>query len=152
MFFRPDRFTTLEGLSAHLKPGGQIVLTFPSLGTFDSLWRRVDQEMAVRQLHTERRRLEAYIAERPSAEEGRAWLHRLGFERVVISEDPLEVTAGHGNALLHHPLLRGGFLDDVYECFEDRRLADTVMTAVAEDVSSFLPLVALRCVLSGWKP
>ena len=152
MFFRPDRFATLEGLSAHLNQGGQIALTFPSLGTFDSLWRRVDQEMAVRQLHTERRRLEAYIAERPSAEEGRAWLHRLGFERVVVSEDPLEVEAGRGNALLHHPLLRGGFLDDVYECFEDPRLADKVMTAVSEDVSSFLPLVALRCVLSGWKP
>ncbi|SLM49783.1 conserved protein of unknown function [Nitrospira japonica] len=152
MFFRPDRFATLEGLSAHLKPGGQIVVTFPSLGTFDSLWRRVDQEMAVRQLRTERRRLEAYIAERPSAEEGRGWLHKLGFERIVVSEYPLEVVAGHGQAFLHDPLLRGGFLDDVYECFEDPRLADTVMTAVSEDVPSFVPLVAQRCVLSGWKP
>jgi hypothetical protein len=152
MFFRPDRFATLQGLSAHLKTGGQIVLTFPSLGTFDSLWRRVDQEMAVRQLHTERRRLEAYIAERPSAEEGRGWLHRLGFEPVVVSEYPLEVAAGRGQAFLHHPLLRGGFLDDVYECFEDPRLADTVMTAVSEDVRSLVPLVAQRCVLSGWKP
>jgi ubiquinone/menaquinone biosynthesis C-methylase UbiE len=152
MFFRPDRFATLQGLAAHLHPGGQIVLTFPSLGTFDSLWRRVDQEMAVRQLHTERRRLEAYIAERPSAEEGRAWLHKLGFNRVVVSEYPLEVMAGHGRALLHDPLLRGGFLDDVYECFEDASLADKVMTAVSEDVPSFVPLVAQRCVLSGWKP
>ena len=152
MFFRPDRFRTLEGLSAHLKTGGQIVLTFPSLGTFDSLWRRVDQEMAVRQLHTERRRLEAYIAERPSAEEGRSWLHKLGFERVVVSEYPLEVVTGHGQAFLYDPLLRGGFLEDVYECFEDPRLADKVMTAVSEDVPSFVPLVAQRCVLSGWKP
>jgi len=95
MFFRPDRFATLQGLSAHLKPGGQIVLTFPSLGTFDSLWRRVDQEMAVRQLRAERRRLETYIAERPSAEEGRGWLHKLGFERVLINEYPVEVAAGH---------------------------------------------------------
>ena len=96
MFFRPDRFATLQGLSAHLKPGGQIVLTFPSLGTFDSLWRRVDQEMAVRRLRKERRRFEAYVAERPSAEECRGWLHKLGFERIVVNEYPLEVAAGHG--------------------------------------------------------
>lgn len=152
MFFRPDRFTVLKGLSAHLKPGGQLVLTFPSLGTFDSLWRRVDQEMAVRHLRKERRRLEAYVAERPSAEEGRGWFRKLGFERIVVSEDPLEVATGHGPAFLHDPLLRGGFLDDIYECFEDSQLADEVMTAVSEDVPSFAPLIAQRCVLSGWKP
>ena len=152
MFFRPDRLAAIQGLSAHLKPGGQIVLTFPSLGTFDSLWRRVDQEMAVRRLHNERRRLETYVAERPSAEEGRGWLHTLGFERIGVHEYPLEVTAGHGRAFLHDPLLRGGFLDDVYECFEDPQLADEIMTAVSEDVPSFAPLIAQRCVLSGWKP
>jgi len=152
MFFRPDRLAAIQGLSAHLKPGGQIVLTFPSLGTFDSLWRRVDQEMAVRRLHNERRRLEVYVAERPSAEEGRGWLHTLGFERIGVHEYPLEVTAGHGRAFLHDPLLRGGFLDDVYECFEDPQLADEIMTAVSEDVPSFAPLIAHRCVLSGWKP
>lgn len=151
MFFRPDRFATLQGLSAHLKPGGQLVLTFPSLGTFDSLWRRVDQEMALRHLSPERRRLETYIAERPSAQDSREWLHRLGFERIVVMEYPLEVPARHGRAFLHDPLLRGGFLEDVYECFEDARLAEEVMTAVSEDVSSFAPLVAQRCVLSGWK-
>jgi hypothetical protein len=75
-----------------------------------------------------------------------------GFERVVVSEYPLEVAAGHGPALLNDPLLRGGFLDDVYECFEDPKLADKVMTAVSENVQSFAPLVAQRCVLSGWKP
>jgi SAM-dependent methyltransferase len=152
MFFRPDRLATLRGLSAHLKPGGQIVLTFPSLGTFDSLWRRVEHEMAKRQLQTERRRFEAYIAERPSAEEGGGWLLKLGLERIIVKEYPLEVAAGHGQALLQDPLLRGGFLDDVYECFEDSRLADDVMTAVAEDEPSFAPLIAQRCVLSGWKP
>ncbi|MDF0643949.1 MAG: class I SAM-dependent methyltransferase [Nitrospira sp.] len=152
MFFRPDRFAALQGLSAHLKPGGQIVLTFPSLGTFDSLWRRVDQEMAVRHLRKERRRLDAYVAERPSAEEGRGWLHQLGFERIVVSEEPLEVAAGHGPAFLQDPLLRGGFLDDVYECFEDSQLAGEVMTAVSQDVPSFAPLIAQRCILSGWKP
>jgi ubiquinone/menaquinone biosynthesis C-methylase UbiE len=47
MFFRPDRFAALSGLVAHLKPGRQMVLTFPSLGTFYSLWRRVDHELAV---------------------------------------------------------------------------------------------------------
>lgn len=152
MFFRPDRFATLQGLSARLKPGGQIVLTFPSLGTFDSLWQRVEQEMANRQLLTERRRFEAYIAERPSADESGAWLRKLGFERIVVREYPLEVAAGRGQALLQDPLLRGGFLDDVYECFDDAHLADEVMTAVAEDFQSFEPLIAQRCVLSGWKP
>lgn len=152
MFFRPDRFRTLQGLSAHLKSGGQIVLTFPSRGTFDSLWQRVDREMAERRLSTERRKLEAYVAERPSSEDGRACLDALGFERVVVREYPLEVASGPGRAFLHHPLLRGGFLDDVYDCFDDSALADEVMTAVSEDVRSFTPLIAQRCVLSGWKP
>src|SRR5512145_1017875 len=48
MFFRPHRLEALRGLIEHLKPGGQMVLTFPSLGTFDSLWARIDQEMAGR--------------------------------------------------------------------------------------------------------
>lgn len=151
MFFRPNRFDTVQGLVEHLKPKGQLVLTFPSLGTFDSLWRRIDQEMAVRGLLTERRRLDAYIAERPSAEESRGWLDKLGLERIQVTEWPLEVSTGPGQAFLHHPLLRGGFLDDVYECFEDQRLADEVMTRVSEDVASFTPLIAKRCVLAGWK-
>jgi hypothetical protein len=52
---------------------------------------------------------------------------------------------------LHHPLLRGGFLDDVYECFEDQRLAESIMQAVSDDLPSFTPLIAQRCVLAGWK-
>ena len=151
MFFRPHRFEVIQGLVEHLKPGGQLVLTFPSRGTFDSLWRRIDQEMAVRGLLKERRRLEVYIAERPSAEEGRAWLDRVGLERIVVAEYPLEVAAGPGPSFLHHPLLRGGFLDDAFECFEDQRLADEVMTTVSEDFESVAPLIAQRCVLAGWK-
>lgn len=151
MFFRPHRFEVVKGLLDHLKPGGQLVLTFPSLGTFESLWRRIDQEMAVRGLLLERRRLEAYLAERPSAADARGWLDRLHLSRVVVGEYPLEVATGGGQAFLHHPLLRGGFLDDAYECFEDQRLADEVMTRVSEGVESFRPLIAQRCVLSGWK-
>jgi hypothetical protein len=151
MFFRPNRFETVRGLVDHLRPGGQLVLTFPSLGTFDLLWRRIDQEMAMRGLTSERKRLEGYVAERPSAEEGRGWLDALGLERIEVTEWPLEVATGPGPIFLHHPLLRGGFLDDVYECFEDQRLADKVMTGVSEDVPSFTPLRAQRCVLSGWK-
>jgi SAM-dependent methyltransferase len=151
MFFRPNRFEVVQGLLGHLKPGGQLVLTFPSLGTFESLWRRIDQEMAVRGLLAERRRLEAYLAERPSAADACGWLDRLHLSRVIVAEYPLEVATGGGQAFLHHPLLRGGFLDDAYECFEDQRLADEVMTRVSEDVESFIPLVAQRCVLSGWK-
>jgi SAM-dependent methyltransferase len=123
MFFRPNRVEVVRGLAERLKPGGQLVLTFPSLGTFDSLWRRVDQEMAVRGLLTERRRLEAYIAERPSAEEGRGWLDRVGLEGMVIAEYPLEVAAGPGREFLYHPLLRGGFLDDVYACTNVSRIS-----------------------------
>ena len=151
MFLRPHRFEAIHGLVEHLKPGGQLVLTFPSLGTFDSLWRRVDQEMAVRGLLVERRRLEAYLAERPSAEEARGWLDRLQLSRIVVAEYPLEVATGIGQAFLHHPLLRGGFLDDAYECFENQGMADEVMTRVAEDIGSFSPLIANRCVLSGWR-
>jgi SAM-dependent methyltransferase len=151
MFFRPNRFEAVQGLLEHLKPGGQLVLTFPSLGTFESLWRRIDQEMAVRGLLLERRRLETYLAERPSAADARRWLDRLHLLRIVVAEYPLEVATGGGQAFLRHPLLRGGFLDDAYECFEDQRLADEVMTRVSEDVESFTPLIAQRCVLSGWK-
>ncbi len=152
MFFRPNRFETVHGLLEHLKPGGQLVLTFPSLGTFDSLWRRIDQEMAVSGLLAERRRFEAYLAERPSAEDVRGWLDRLHLARIAVAEYPLEVATGPGQAFLHHPLLRSGFLDDVYACFDDQGLADEVMTKVSEDVVSFTPLIAQRCVLLGWKP
>ncbi|MEK7351217.1 MAG: class I SAM-dependent methyltransferase [Nitrospirota bacterium] len=151
MFFRPNRFETVQGLVEHLKPGGQLVLTFPSLGTFESLWRRIDQEMAVRGLLAERRRLEAYLAERPSAADVRGWLDRIFLSRIVVAEYPLEVATGAGQAFLQHPLLRGGFLDDAYECFEDQGLADEVMTRVSEDIESFTPLIAQRCMLSGWK-
>jgi SAM-dependent methyltransferase len=152
MFFRPNRFETVKGLVEHLKPGGQLVLTFPSLGTFESLWRRIDQEMAARGLLEERRRLEAYLAERPSAADAQGWLERLNLARIVVAEYPLEVVTGATQAFLQHPLLRGGFLDDACECFEDQGLADEVMTRVSEDVERIRPLIAQRCVLSAWKP
>jgi hypothetical protein len=107
--------------------------------------------MAMLGLTAERERLKAYVAERPSAAEARGWLEALRLERIQVSEWPLEVPSGPGPLFLHHPLLRGGFLDDAYECFDDQRLADEVMKKVSEDVSSFMPLVAQRCVLSGWK-
>ena len=151
MFFRPNRFETIRGLVSHLKPGGQLALTFPSLGTFDSLWQRIDQEMAARGLRTEQKRLRTHVAERPSAEDGRGWLTTLGLERIEVAEWPLEVNTGPGPIFLHHPLLRGGFLDDVYECFENLRLADEIMKTVSEDLPSFTPLIAQRCVLSGWR-
>ena len=152
MFFRPDRFTALQGLIRHLRPGGQLVLTFPSLGTFDSLWQRVDQEMKVRSLDKERPKLWEYINERPSAQETQHWLKQLQMERIVVEEHPLEVETGFGQEFLWHPLLRGGFLDDVFECFEDQELANEFMTIISNDVSSFVPLVAKRCVMAAWKP
>jgi SAM-dependent methyltransferase len=150
MFFRPNRFETVRGLIEHLTPGGQLVLTFPSYGTFDSLWQRVDQVMIQQRLTDERERFQAYLNERPSAHDGRGWFESLSFERVEAIEYPLEVATGPGQEFLHHPLLRGGFLDDVYECFEDQLLADRFMTNLAQDISRFTPLIAQRCVLSGW--
>ena len=152
MFFRPDREIVLHQLLKHLKPDGQLVLTFPSLGTFDSLWQRVDQEMRAKGLTTERERLAEYIAERPSADEARTWLKSGGLERIEVAEYPLEVETGAGNEFLYHPLLRGGFLDDVYECFTDQELAESCMQSIAVDISCFVPLVAQRCVMSGWVP
>lgn len=151
MFFRPDRFQAVQGLIRHLNPGGQIVLTFPSYGTFDSLWQRVDQAMIQQGLTTERERFQAYLHERPSANDIRGWLNLLNLERIEVTEYPLEVASGPGRELLYHPLLRGGFLDDVYECFDDQSLADQFMTDIAQDTSRFTPLIATRCVLSGWK-
>jgi SAM-dependent methyltransferase len=151
MFFRPDRFQAVQGLVEHLTPGGQLVLTFPSYGTFDSLWQRVDRAMIQQGLSKERERFQAYLHERPSAQEGRTWLEQLSLQRVEAIEYPLEVITGPGLEFLHHPLLRGGFLDDVYECFEDQRRAEEFMVKIAEDVYSFTPLIAQRCVLSGWE-
>ena len=151
MFFRPNRFNTVRGLVEHLMPGGQMVLSFPSQGTFDSLWRRIDQEMARHGLQREREQLKTHVAERPSADEVRGWLETLNLAQIQVSESPLEVTTGAGPLFLNHPLLSGGFLEDVYECFDDPRLAQKVMNAVSEDVTSFKPLIAQRCVLSAWK-
>ena len=152
MFFRPNRLEALKNLVRFLKPGGQIVLTFPSLGTFDSLWKRVDDEMESRGLVNERKALAEYIEERPSAQQARQWLEELGMEKAEARESPLEVETGPGREFLEHPLLRGGFLDDVYECFEDPTLAEEFMTALSQDISSFTPLVAQRCAMSGWMP
>lgn len=113
MFFRPNRFETVRGLVERLNPGGQLVLTFPSYGTFDSLWQRVDRAMIQLGLTTERERFQAYLNERPSAQDGRRWFEELDLERVEATEYPLEVATGPGHEFLHHPLLRGGFLDDV---------------------------------------
>jgi SAM-dependent methyltransferase len=151
MFFRPNRFETVRGLVQHLNPGGQLVLTFPSYGTFNSLWQVVDQAMVRQGLINERERFQTYLNERPSAQEGRTWLEELDLERVEVMEYPLEVETGPGPEFLYHPLLRGGFLDDVYECFEDQDLAEGFMVKISEDIHSFTPVIAQRCVLSGWK-
>lgn len=151
MFLRPNRFEAMRGLVEHLEPGGQLVLTFPSLGTFDSIWRRIDEEMDRYGLVIERERLAAHVAERPSAAEARGWLDRLEIERIAVVERPLEVASGSGQRFLQHPLLRGGFLDDAYECFDDQRVAEEVMTQVSLDLDSMRPLIAQRCALSGWK-
>lgn len=152
MFFRPDRPTALRNLVRHLKPGGQIVLTFPSYGTFDSIWQRVEKEMKQRGYTKQLELFHEYLEERPSAGHARQWLHDLGMENVAVTEEPLEIASGSGRAFLHHPLLRGGFLDDVYECFEDQVLAEEFMNVIADDVENFKPIVALRCAMSGWLP
>jgi SAM-dependent methyltransferase len=151
MFFRPHRLQAVQGLIAHLESGGQMVLTFPSYGTFESLWRYIDRTMIQLGLATERERFQTYLAERPSVEEGHGWLKALNLERIETVEYPLEVATGPGHEFLHHPLLRGGFLDDVYECFEDQSVAEQFMAGIAQDIIQFTPLIAQRCVLTGWK-
>lgn len=151
MFFRPDRFQAVQGLVKHLAPGGQLALTFPSFGTFDSLWQHVDQMMIQRGHIHERERFQTYLNERPSAKEAKSWLERLDLERIDVTEYPLEVATGPGREFLYHPLLRGGFLDDVYECFEDQDQTEEFMTAISDDIQRFTPLIAQRCVLSGWR-
>ena len=152
MFFRPNRPEALKSLLRFLKPGGQIVLTFPSLGTFDSLWNRVKEEMIARKLEAEQEALQEYLDERPSTEDAEKWLRELGMARVEIADWPLEVKTGPGRDFLEHPLLRGGFLDDIYECFEDQALANDFMNCISEDIASFTPLYAQRGVMSAWKP
>ena len=152
MFFRPDRETVLHQLLRFLKPGGQLVLTFPSLGTFDSLWKRVDKEMLERGLTSERERLAEYIEERPSTGDAAKWMKSGGLERIEVAEYPLKVETGPGQEFLYHPLLRGGFLEDVYECFTDQELAESVMQTISYDTQSFIPLIAHRGVMSGWHP
>lgn len=152
MFFRPRRPEALRHLAGFLKPGGQLVLTFPSQGTFDSLWQRVDREMSARSLHKERLGFAEYLRERPSAQDAQLWLSECGFIKIEVAEYPLEVSTNPGNEFLYHPLLRGGFLDDVYECFTDQELAEEFMQVIADDVPRVLPLIAQRCVMSGWLP
>ena len=152
MFFRPNREDALRHVVGFLNPGGQIVLSFPSLGTFDSLWHRVDQDMRAQGLTVERQRFTEYVAERPSAQEARRWLTDCGLVRVRVEEYPLEVQTNPGHEFLYHPLLRGGFLDDVYECFSDQELAEAFMQGLANEIPSFLPLIANRCVMAGWWP
>jgi ubiquinone/menaquinone biosynthesis C-methylase UbiE len=152
MFFRPNRFEALRNLVRLLKPGGQIVLTFPSLGTFDSLWLLVEEEMKRRNLAKERKALAEYIEERPSAKQAQQWLEELGLEQVEVTEWPLEIFTRPGRDFLEHPLLRGGFLEDVYECFEDQSLAHEFMDDLSKDTSRFTPLLAQRCAMSGFIP
>ena len=149
---RFDRFEALKNLVRFLKPGGQIVLTFPSLGTFDSLWVCVDEEMKRGNLVKERKALADYIEERPSANQAKQWLEELGMERVEVTEWPLEIHTGPGLDFLEHPLLRGGFLDDIYECFEDQNLANKFMEDLSQDIDRFTPLLAQRCAMSGFLP
>jgi len=150
MFFRPNRYEALKQLVKFLKPGGQIVLTFPSLGTFDSLWKRVDEEMKERTLVNERKAFKEYIKERPSANQAKQWLKKLQMDKVLVTEQPLEIKSGPDREFLEHPLLRGGFLDDVYECFQDQFLAEDFMTSISNDLTSFSPLIAQCCAMSGW--
>ncbi len=151
MFFRPDRFGALKDVLKFLKPGGQISLSFPSLGTFDPLWARIDREMQKHNLTKEREKLEEYRLERPSSDHVRGWLEELNMNKIQIKEEVLEIESGSGQEFLYHPLLRNGFLEDAYECFEDQKLAETVMTSVSNDMESFTPLNAIRCAFSAWK-
>ncbi len=108
--------------------------------------------MISRRLTKERQALADYIEERPSAEDARQWLNECGLQQIHVTEWPLAVETGAGKEFLYHPLLRPSFLDDVFECFSDQKLAEEFMNVISRDIESFVPLVAQRCVMSGWRP
>jgi hypothetical protein len=108
--------------------------------------------MKSRGLTKERQALDCYIADRPSADDARQWLKDCELEQIHVTEWPLVVETGPGKEFLYHPLLRPSFLDDVFECFSDQGLAEEFMQAISRDIESFVPLVAQRCVMSGWRP
>ena len=110
------------------------------------------KEMKRGNLVKERKALADYIEERPSANQAKQWLEELGMERVEVTEWPLEIHTGPGLDFLEHPLLRGGFLDDIYECFEDQNLANKFMEDLSQDIDRFTPLLAQRCAMSGFLP
>jgi hypothetical protein len=112
----------------------------------------VDEEMKRGNLEKDRKALAEYIEERPSANHAKQWLEELDFERVEVIEWPLEILTGPGREFLEHPLLRGGFLDDIYECFEDQNLAHEFMDDLSQDIGRFTPLLAQRCAMSGFLP
>ena len=91
-----------------------------------------------------------YIEERPSAAQAQQWLVELGMEKVDVTEWPLEIASGPDREFLEHPLLRGGFLDDIYECFADQELAEEFMTTIAADLKSFLPLIVYYWSIGGF--
>jgi hypothetical protein len=103
-------------------------------------------------LTIERERFADYLAERPSSADDRQLVETCGLENIVVEDYPLVVHKGPGQEFLFHPLLRGGFLDDVYECFTEQTLADQFMQTISLDTQSFVPLFAQRCVMSGWRP
>ncbi len=102
-------------------------------------------------LTKEREGLEEYRLERPSSKHVQDWLEELNMNKIQIKEEALEIESRSGQEFLYHPLLRNGFLEDAYECFEDQKLAETVMTSVSNDMESFTPLYAIRCAFSAWK-
>ena len=108
--------------------------------------------MSSQGLVDERKALDEYINERPSASEVKNYLKELGLEKIKVGEQPLEVETGSGIEFLEHPLLRGGFLDDIYECFQNQDLANNFMNEIAKNISYFTPLFAIRCAMSGWVP
>ena len=106
--------------------------------------------VAHRNLLKERKALAEYTEERPSANQARQWLEELGMKKVSVTECPLEIQSGSSREFLEHPLLRGGFLDDNYECFQDQALAEEFMTNISNALPRITPLIAQRCAMSGW--
>ena len=90
----------------------------------------------------ERQALIEHIEKRPSANDERQWLEKMGMENIKVADYPLEIATGPGRTFLEHTLLRSGFLDDVYECFRDQTLAQEFMTGISNDIESFTPCTA----------
>ena len=67
--------------------------------------------------------------------EARGWLERLNMERIDVTSGRLKSRARSGQRFGSIRSYEAGILDDAFECDDDARLADEVMTRVSLAIS-----------------